>query len=131
MNKLQRKDMNTFEVPRLMWRHNNKYRMWWDLLVIILVIYNCVMIPLSFAKPGEVNGNNFLERIIDFLFLIDIFFNFRTTFVNPKTNIEIANPSRIAKNYVNSVRFPFDILASIPFEMFMTLTSSDETADGS
>ena len=113
-----------------MWRHNNKYRMYWDLLVIILVVYNSVMIPLSFAKPDEISGNEILERVIDFLFLFDIFLNFRTTFVNPKTNIEITNPQRIAKNYINSVRFPFDILASIPFELFMTLSSSSNEEEG-
>mmetsp|Transcript_18741 Transcript_18741/g.28769 ORF Transcript_18741/g.28769 Transcript_18741/m.28769 type:complete len:105 (-) Transcript_18741:2236-2550(-) len=64
------------------------------------------------------------------LFLADIFLNFRTTFVNSKTNIEIVDPGRIAKNYINSVRFPFDILASIPFEMFMS-SSSEDDAEGS
>jgi len=47
-----RRDHGASELPRFMWRHNNKHRMYWDLLVILLVIYNCVMIPLTFAMPG-------------------------------------------------------------------------------
>jgi hypothetical protein len=68
------------------------------------------------------------ENLVDFLFIVDIFLSFRTTFVNSKTNIEIVDTKRIAMNYVYSVRFPFDILASIPLEkitvMFETESSS-------
>ena len=96
----------------------------WDLLVIFLAIYNCVMIPLSIAMPKgleEVKGLNIFENFVDFLFLVDIFLSFRTTFLNTKTNIEIVCPKRIALNYIYSVRFPFDILASIPLEKITIL----------
>lgn len=94
----------------------------WDLVIIFLAIYNCVMIPMNVAFTNTQEFTStlefmLLERFIDVLFGIDIFLNFRTTFVNAKTNIEITDPTRIAKNYINSVRFPFDILASIPFDL--------------
>lgn len=50
---------------------------------------------------------------------MDIFLNFRTTYVNSRTNIEIVDPNKVALHYVKSIRFPFDILASIPFELFL------------
>jgi hypothetical protein len=111
----------------------------WDLIIIFLAIYNCVMIPMNVAFTNTQEFTNslefmLLERCIDLLFGIDIFLNFRTTFVNQKTNIEIVDPMRIAKNYINSVRFPFDILASVPFDILIQnmrekSTENDSDAD--
>jgi len=111
----------------------------WDLIIIFLAIYNCVMIPMNVAFTNTQEFTNslefmLLERCIDILFGIDIFLNFRTTFVNQKTNIEIVDPMRIAKNYINSVRFPFDILASVPFDILIQSmreksTENDSDAD--
>ena len=97
----------------------------WDLMIILLALYNCVMIPLNLAFINASAENEGIlpimitERIIDVFFILDIILNFRTTFINPNTNIEIVEPSRVAKNYVYSIRFPFDILASIPFDLFL------------
>ena len=126
---MQRKDAVLDVVPAFMWRQNNKYRMNWDLLIIILALYNCIMIPLALAFSKNINESNkiqVVERIIDFLFILDIALNFRTTYVNPKTNIEITEPMKVAKNYMTSIRFPFDVLASIPFDLFISVDPADE-----
>ena len=72
-----------------------------------------------------------MDRIIDVLFITDIIFNFRTTFVNPMTNLEVVDARRVAKNYFYSQKFWVDLLASIPFEVFFALyqdeVSSKET----
>jgi hypothetical protein len=47
----ERKDMDSIQLPRFIYSHNNKHRMRWDLIIIFLAIYNCVMIPLSIAMP--------------------------------------------------------------------------------
>lgn len=112
--------------------HNDPRRLNWDLVIIVLAVYNCIAIPLNltFAKGGDNNVGVFiLERVIDVFFIVDIGLNFRTTYVNPKKNLEITNPKRIAKNYMNSVRFPIDILASIPFEVFAASASSEDEDD--
>lgn len=119
---MQRKDLMTIKIPRFMWRLNNKYRMNWDLLIIILALYNCIMIPLALAFGDRMNESNeidIIERIVDIFFILDILLNFRTTYINPKTNIEITEPMKVAKNYFTSVRFPVDFLASIPFDLFI------------
>ena len=108
----------------MIYSHSNKYRMRWDLLIIFLALYNCVMIPLSIAMPKGLEslaGLQMFENVVDSLFFIDIFLCFRTTYVNTKTNIEIVDSKKIAVNYINSVRFPFDILASIPLEKVQVL----------
>jgi len=62
--------------------------------------------------------------VIDVIFILDIFLNFRTTYINPSTNIEIIDPYKVAKNYTKSIRFPVDVLASIPFEVFLSFTGA-------
>ena len=101
--------------------HNDGRRLNWDLLIIIFAVYNCITIPinLTFSKGQDGHiGYYVLERFIDAIFIGDIILNFRTTYVDTSKNIEIVNPKRIATNYMNSIRFPIDILASIPFELF-------------
>ena len=109
------------QLPRFMMHHNDPRRLNWDLLIIFLAVYNCIMIPLNLTfTHGQDShiGVTLLERTIDVFFIVDIVLNFRTTYVSPTKNLEITNSKRIAKNYVNSIRFPIDVLASIPFEVF-------------
>lgn len=98
------------ELPRLMWRHDSKFRMKWDLGVMLLALYNCIMIPVNVAFEAQSGKEEsvravveaFVDRIIDVLFLADVVLNFRTTYLNPKTNLEVVNAQRIACNYVSS-----------------------------
>jgi len=127
---MQRQEAVLAQVPPLMWRQNDTLRMNWDLLVIFLAIYNCIMIPLSLAFGADVGAAEALEgveRLVDVLFALDIFLNFRTTYINPKTNIEIVDPAKVAKHYVHSIRFPVDLFASIPFEAFVSVDSAEGT----
>lgn len=130
MELLMQRDSKEVKMPCLMWSVNNNRRMNWDLLVIFLALYNCVMIPLNVAFNTELDevlpdSLDYFEKFIDILFVLDILLNFRTTFINPKTNIEIVEPMRVAKNYLNSVRFPVDVLASIPFDYFIPVKAAD------
>ena len=71
----------------------------WDLFVMLLAIYNSFSIPIfiAFNPPaGENPGMVAIDFIIDMLFMCDIVLNFRTTFVNTKTGIEISDPRVIA-----------------------------------
>ena len=65
------------------------------------------------------------------LFVFDIVLNFRTTYINPKTNMEVVDPKRIAKNYFYSTRFIVDVSASIPFEQFVSIdeNAGDESTE--
>jgi len=130
MELLMQRDSKEVKMPCLMWSVNNNRRMNWDLLVIFLALYNCVMIPLNVAFNTELDevlpdSLDYFEKFIDILFVLDILLNFRTTFINPKTNIEIVEPMRVGKNYLNSIRFPVDVLASIPFDYFISVKEAD------
>jgi hypothetical protein len=94
----------------------------WDLFVILLTIWNCVYIPFNVAfstRIPEILAISIMDRIIDVCFGFDIILNFRTTFVNQKINTEITSAKKIAIEYSLRGRFFVDLLASIPFELFL------------
>ena len=57
-----------------------------------------------------------MESFIDLSFFIDIFINFRTTYISTKTGEEIYDPKLIARRYIFGGRFFLDCLSSIPFD---------------
>ena len=106
-------------------RHDSKFKTYWDLFIILLVIYNCLTIPLAVAFPKmeflESNmGIKVFENAIDVLFFADILINFRTSYVSASSGLEIVDGKRIALNYVKG-RLTVDILATIPFEKVIPL----------
>ena len=104
-------------IARFMLRHNQLFRMRWDLFVMLLAIYNCIMIPFTVAfQPNTGKSFNVWERFVDVCFGLDIIFNFRTSFVNSKTGFEIFSQKKIVRNYITSGRFFMDLGASIPID---------------
>ena len=104
-------------------RYNGRFRLRWDLFIIILVIYNCISIPLEIAFPvtGEDSSIVILGYLIDIAFASDIVFNFLTTFTNKKTGKEEDKLKVIARNYVFHWRFWVDLFSTIPFELMYNL----------
>ena len=100
-------------------RESSKAKLRWDIYIILLAIYNSVTIPLGIAYHPEgldSTGVTVFESFIDLSFFIDIFVNFRTSFISPKTGDEIYDPKQIAKKYIFGGRFFLDLLSSIPFD---------------
>ena len=65
-----------------------------------------------------------LNTLIDFIFLLDIIVNSRTSFYDMETGDEVFDPKRTGKKYLKS-RFTIDLLATIPFDtIVMIFTSS-------
>ena len=103
----------------------------WDLFVMLLAIYNSFSIPIfmAFQPASESNpGMIAIDFIIDMLFMFDIVLNLRTTFIHPKTGIEISDPKEIAKRYMAGGRFWLDLISSFPFDFITALAGTDEAA---
>ena len=91
----------------------------WDLVIIVLAIYNSISIPLglAFSPPSyEYTWVKVFNYFIDSFFLFDMILQFRTTYVNPITGAEIYDSKMIAKNYLKG-RFWIDLISIIPFEL--------------
>ena len=56
-----------------------------------------------------------VESVINLVFMIDIFLNFRITFISTVNGDEIFDPKQIAFKYIIEMRFILDVLSSIPF----------------
>ena len=113
---------------KLIFKHNSKNRIRWDLFIIILALYNCIMIPMnvSFSNMGFTDTiySIIFDRILDFIFFLDVLLAFRTTFINQKTGLIVTEPKKIAFHYVFQDKFVVDLLASIPFDLFLSGVAS-------
>lgn len=71
---------------------DNKWKMRFDLLIIILSIYNAIIVPYE-AAYGEISSValQVVDQLINAMFIIDIFINFRLVYRDSKTDEEIYN----------------------------------------
>lgn len=96
----------------------SKFKLYWDILIIILAIYNSIVIPVEIAfNPPELasSGEITIESLINLVFFIDIFLNFRTTYISDVNGDEIFDFRKISLLYILSGKFILDILSSLPF----------------
>ena len=72
----------------------------WDLLIILLALYNSIFVPIELAvKPKFLKDNQFMDVMslfIDFVFFMDIVIHFKTSFINHATGDEVLNSKKIA-----------------------------------
>jgi hypothetical protein len=57
----------------------------------------------------------YISRIVDSMFIIDLIMNFRTTIINEMTTEEILDEKQIAMSYIKG-RFFLDLLSTIPLD---------------
>ena len=117
---------------------DTKWRMYWDLVIVMLVIYNVVYVPHEFCftyandnGSSEVGTSGVMlgiNIIVDFLFILDIYVNFKTAFVGADGKLNY-DAGQISSHYLKSWFLP-DLLASLPVELFLVLMPDDITASG-
>ena len=128
--------------------HYSPFKAFWDWLVLFLVIYTAIVTPymasfvLSRDRKREILNQDaetrrnygpltvysdplvIVDYIVDVMFIIDIFINFRTTFVDSHDEV-VSNPCRIAVHYVKTW-FAVDFVAAIPFELLIMIEKTDQ-----
>ena len=94
--------------------------MTWDWVILGLTFYTVIMVPFnlavyrtSFTTTGDIT---FLvvDSIVDIIFLIDIIFNFHTSFVGNDGAV-IVDEVKIRSNYLRS-GFAIDVMACLPYD---------------
>lgn len=126
--------------------HYSPFKAIWDWLVLALVTYTAVVTPYmaSFVlamdeekeqhqtQSNETAGNNYtysdplviVDYVVDIMFVIDIFINFRTTYVDGNNEV-VSSPCRIAVHYMKTW-FIIDMLAAIPFELLFMIGDTEQ-----
>lgn len=97
-------------------------KVYWDWLVVVIVLWNVFMIPFSFGfglvwQAGA--GLEAVDWIVDILFLVDMVINFRTAYYEDDGSI-VLEYARIRQRYLRTYFF-FDLAATIPFDRFIEL----------
>jgi hypothetical protein len=105
--------------PNFFIQETGEFRKYWELLIICLALYNALVIPIQiFFQPNPIwvstDAIRCTDALVDLLFLIDIIFEFRTTYLEPKLGVEIREPGLIAKRYLRGTFF-LDFVSSVPF----------------
>ena len=70
---------------------HDSFRIKWDLLIIILSTWNIIFIPINAAFEPQILESiafDLINSVIDIIFIIDVFVNFRMTYIDPKTGEE-------------------------------------------
>lgn len=112
-------------------RHESVFKVIWDWFVLALVLYTAIQIPYETAfemkaKPKESvwqkihsgEPQEIVGLIVDLMFIIDILINFRTTYVEIKSEEVVSSPKKIAIHYLKTW-FIVDFVAAIPFDYFI------------
>lgn len=95
----------------------NTFKRYWDLFIFLLATYCSIDIPFWILFPYPQTGFFFFfEIFISVAFLVDLIFNFRTSYYKNETLV--TDPWGIAKNYFFSW-FILDLLSVIPLELMV------------
>lgn len=107
-------------------REQSTFRLCWDALILLLIVYSCVLIPyqLVFLQSKEL-VNNGLMHLISLVFLCDIALNFLTT--HRRAGTEILNPAANRRHYLRGM-FAVDLLANFPLDLVVATTGDPQVA---
>ena len=101
-------------------RVDEKKRLRWDTFVIILAIWSVLYVPFGISfRISDSQGVQLVNYFVDSIFVLDIFFNFRTTYFD-KEGDEIYEWRSIARRYIKSGKLVIDLLATVPVEYFVS-----------
>lgn len=107
-------------VPSRRWKQH------WDMVVILAVIYGTITLPILVAYELQM-GPGWLEYLVDCVFIIDIYFCFRTAFVD-EWGILVLDAAEIKRNYV-ATWFFWDLAASLPLDFIIVILKAYVTLD--
>ena len=89
------------------------FRLYWDVLLFVVLIYNVTAIPIRLAFVEEHRTMDILDTIVDSYFWCDIIINFRTAyFYHGKP---VTNSKKIALHYMKT-GLALDLLTTINFD---------------
>lgn len=106
--------------PKFLVRANDVFKLYWDIIILLIAIFNSFSIPLALAFQGigrdlAVDPFYVLTNIVGtILFMLDILLNMNTTYYDFDGE-EIVDRKKIVKHYLIGM-FLVDFISSLPLE---------------
>jgi len=122
-------------IARSLWKNHHilpptsRFKSNWDLMMMLLVFYNCVYIPIELcflersASWTKEPAHIAIDYLIDGLFFIDIMINMRTAYYDEDYEM-VLDGKQIFRNY-RKFWFWIDLLAVVPFDLFLQIFSGN------
>jgi len=107
------------------------YRMAWDVVILVLLVYTMVVMPLRLGFDLEASVMGFwfwLETFIDLAFIVDVGINFFTSYTDDDTGKLVVDLPTIAQSYIFGW-FSLDLVSSIPFDFIQYASGAGDTGD--
>ncbi|XP_069032835.1 voltage-gated delayed rectifier potassium channel KCNH8 [Embiotoca jacksoni] len=99
--------------------HYSTFKAGWDWLILLATFYVAVTVPYNVCFIGDdddlTRSTTVSDIAVEILFIIDIVFNFRTTYVS-KSGQVIFNARQICIHYLTTW-FIIDLVAALPFDL--------------
>ncbi|OVA06156.1 Cyclic nucleotide-binding domain [Macleaya cordata] len=95
---------------------DSRYRCW-ETLMAFMVAYSAWVYPfeMAFMKSMPTGGLYIADNIVDLFFAIDIVLTFFVAYIDPRTQLLVLQPKKIAVRYL-STWFLMDLASTVPFE---------------
>ncbi|XP_061598714.1 LOW QUALITY PROTEIN: potassium voltage-gated channel subfamily H member 8 [Cololabis saira] len=99
--------------------HYSTFKAGWDLLILLATFYVAVTVPYMVCFIDDVHdairGTIVSDIVVEILFITDIIFNFRTSYVS-KSGQVIFDARQICIHYLTTW-FIIDLIAALPFDL--------------
>ncbi|KAF9603585.1 hypothetical protein IFM89_037084 [Coptis chinensis] len=89
----------------------------WEAFMVFLVAYSAWVYPfeIAFMKSSPTRGLYIADSVVDLFFAIDIVLTFFVAYIDPRTQLLIRDPRKVARRYL-STWFVMDLASTLPFE---------------
>ncbi|KAK1259327.1 Potassium channel KAT3 [Acorus gramineus] len=97
--------------------YDRRYR-WWQMFLIILVVYSAWVSPFEVAFKKLGTGSLLVpDLVVDAFFAVDIVVSFFVAYLDKSTYLLIDDPKKIAFRYVARSGFTMDVASTLPFQI--------------
>uniref|UniRef100_A0A3P8TT93 Potassium voltage-gated channel, subfamily H (eag-related), member 8 n=1 Tax=Amphiprion percula TaxID=161767 RepID=A0A3P8TT93_AMPPE len=107
--------------------HYSTFKAGWDWLILLATFYVAVTVPYNVCFIGDdddlTRSTTVSDIAVEILFIIDIVFNFRTTYVS-KSGQVIFDARQICIHYLTTW-FIIDLVAALPFDLLYAFKVND------
>ena len=125
---------NVIDVPPWIVLPTNKYKMLWDAMMLVIVVYYIVTVPLIICfggtEPSLLEEDPTLDMVLFLVFVADMISNFFIALEDPEsTPPYIYDRKLIVKAYLKGW-FLIDLVATFPISMIVSSTETDQASLG-